>query len=129
MHPPLLRALGLKRKLRLGAWIFPILRVLYAARRIRGTRLDPVGYTSVRRVERRLIDEYRAWIDRALEYLELTTVDAVAAVADLPDQVRGYEQIKLRGVETARARAQALIEDLRNTAEARSSMVLHTEAK
>ena len=57
LHPPVLRALGLRRKLRLGRWIFPVLRLLYAARRVRGTRLDPFGRAAIRRTERQLIDE------------------------------------------------------------------------
>ena len=43
LHPPLLRALGLERKLKLGAWFVPVFRRLYAMRRLRGTRLDPFG--------------------------------------------------------------------------------------
>ena len=30
LHPPLLRALGLKRKLKLGRWFVPAFRLLYA---------------------------------------------------------------------------------------------------
>ena len=37
LHPPLLRALGLKRKLKLGRWFVPAFRLLYRMRRLRGT--------------------------------------------------------------------------------------------
>ena len=60
LHPPLLRALGLKRKLKLGRWFVPAFRLLYRMRRLRGTRLDPFGPAKVRRVERELITEYEA---------------------------------------------------------------------
>ncbi len=58
LHPPLLRSLGLKRKLELGSWFKPSFRALRRMRRLRGTPLDPFGRAEVRRVERELIAEY-----------------------------------------------------------------------
>ena len=52
LHPPVLRALGLKRKLRLGSSARPLLASLRAGRRLRGTALDPFGRTAIRRLER-----------------------------------------------------------------------------
>ena len=112
LHPPALRALGLKRKLRLGPWIYPVFGVLRALRGLRGTPLDPFGHAQVRKVERRLITEYDALVAQALEQLRPQTADAVRAVAELPDIVRGYEDIKLRSVERFRERAAELLEDL-----------------
>ena len=59
LHPPLLRALGLERKLRLGPWFRHALRALRALRRLRGTPYDPFGYAAIRREERRLVPWYR----------------------------------------------------------------------
>lgn len=108
LHPPLLRAMGLNRKLKLGPWFTPALRGLRAMRRVRGTRLDPFGRPEVRRVERALPDEYRALVARALERLTPATHATVAQLADLPDLVRGYEDVKLRNVERFRAEAARL---------------------
>jgi indolepyruvate ferredoxin oxidoreductase len=105
LHPPLLRALGLRRKLRIGAWAFPLLRLLAAMRRLRGRRLDPFGFARVRRVERELPEEYRALVTRALERLDAETAPLVTEIAELPDLVRGYEEIKLANVERFRERA------------------------
>jgi indolepyruvate ferredoxin oxidoreductase len=106
LHPPALRARGLERKLRLpGEWAYPALRALYAARRLRGTRLDPFGRAEVRRVERALIGEYRALVDRALTRLSAETAPQVAALAELADGIRGYEHIKLRNVAEFREHA------------------------
>ena len=62
LHPPVLRALGMKRKISLGPWFRPAFRVLHALRRLRGTRLDPFGRAEVRRVERELIEDYRGMV-------------------------------------------------------------------
>lgn len=105
LQPPLLRALGLRRKLAFGPWIRPAFAVLHRLRRLRGTPLDPFGHTRVRRTERALPGEYRALVGDALAALRPETLAQVVALAELPDVVRGYEEIKLRGVATFRERA------------------------
>src|SRR5262249_14688777 len=65
LHPPLLRAMGLKRKLPLGPWFTPAMQALREMKRLRGTPLDPFGRAHVRRVERALIEEYREMIETA----------------------------------------------------------------
>jgi len=108
LHPPLLRALGLKRKLKLGGWFVPAFRVMRAMRHLRGTWLDPVGQTRVRRDERRLIGEYQELVEEALARLSPATRATVLELCELPDVVRGYEEIKLRNVTLFRKRGQAL---------------------
>jgi indolepyruvate ferredoxin oxidoreductase len=105
LHPPLLRAMGMKRKLRLGRSAAPLFHGLRAARRLRGTPLDPFGHAGVRRTERALVGEYRALVARAVERLDADSVGLVAEIAELPDLVRGYEQIKLDNIERMRRRA------------------------
>jgi indolepyruvate ferredoxin oxidoreductase len=104
LHPPALRSLGMQRKIELGEWFGSGFRALAAMRRLRGTRLDPFGYTRVRRVERELIGEYRALIDHIVERLNADNHAVAVELARLPDLIRGYEEIKLRGVERYRAR-------------------------
>jgi indolepyruvate ferredoxin oxidoreductase len=99
LHPPLLRALGLKRKLKLGPWFTPAFRLLRRLKFLRATRLDPFGYAHVRQVERRLIVEYRLAVEAALEHLTPESYDAVLELCELPDMIRGYEQVKLEAVE------------------------------
>jgi indolepyruvate ferredoxin oxidoreductase len=112
LHPPLLRALGLRHKIRLGKSATAAFRVLRASRRLRGTALDPFGHTAVRRLERRLPDEYDRSVARALEHLSPDTVDRVTAIAALPDLVRGYESIKEANVVRYRARMEELLTEL-----------------
>jgi indolepyruvate ferredoxin oxidoreductase len=109
LHPPLLRALGLKKKLRLGEWFTPAFRTLRALRGLRGTALDVFGYAEIRRVERALIGEYQALVERALGRLAPDTHDTAVALASLPDEIRGYEEIKMEGVRRFRTRAEELL--------------------
>jgi indolepyruvate ferredoxin oxidoreductase len=103
LHPPVLRALGMKRKIALGAWFRPVLRVLAKLKFLRGTALDPFGYARVRQVERALIGEYRSIIERRIEKLTPENYEATVALAELADGIRGYEEVKLRNVERFRS--------------------------
>ena len=103
LHPPMLRARGLRRKIRLGPWSRPAMEVLRSARRVRGTRLDPFGRTPLRRTERELPAEYAAAVRSLLPLLDRASLDAATSVARLPDKVRGYESIKERSVAAYRA--------------------------
>jgi indolepyruvate ferredoxin oxidoreductase len=108
LHPPLLRALGLTRKLKLGTWFDAAFRALAGLKGLRGTALDPFGRAAVRRVERALPGEYRALVERTLAGLSRDTYEQAVRAARLPDVIRGYEDIKLRNVETFRAEARSL---------------------
>jgi indolepyruvate ferredoxin oxidoreductase len=113
LHPPVLRALGLHRKLRLGPWFRPVFRLLRAMKVLRGTPLDPFGRTRVRRLERELITEYRAAIEDLLANLTEHTLPDCARIAALPDQVRGYEQIKITSAARYRTELQTALAGLR----------------
>ncbi|GAA0997786.1 indolepyruvate ferredoxin oxidoreductase family protein [Acrocarpospora macrocephala] len=112
LHPPVLRAMGLDRKISLGPWARPALVLLRAARRLRGTRLDLFGLARVRRVERELVAEYRAVLGELRRTLDPDGHDLAVRIAELPDMIRGYEQIKLDNVERYRRRLAELREEL-----------------
>jgi indolepyruvate ferredoxin oxidoreductase len=112
LHPPVLRTLGLRRKIKLGSWFTPAFRMLAAMKGLRGTALDPFGRARVRQVERELIGEYRGMIETALARLGPDTHDTAVALAALPDEVRGYEEVKLDSVRRFRERARQLISQL-----------------
>ncbi len=109
LHPPLLRALGLRRKLELGPWFTPALRFLHRLRRLRGTAWDPFGRAPVRREERALPGWYQDLVTRALAGLTAETYETAVELARVPDAIRGYEDIKQRSVVAARARAALLL--------------------
>jgi indolepyruvate ferredoxin oxidoreductase len=104
LHPPVLRAAGMDRKISLGSWFRPAFSMLYAMRGLRGTRMDPFGRGDVRATERALIEEYVAAVDAALGVLTPATVDRVVELAELADVVRGYEHVKMANVARFRDR-------------------------
>src|SRR5690606_20313 len=67
LHPPVFRAMGLQRKIKIdGRLAAPMFRALRAARKLRGTPLDVFGKAQVRVVERALIGEYQSAVRAAL---------------------------------------------------------------
>ena len=98
LHPPALRARGLRHKIRLGSWSRPAMRALRASRRLRGSALDPFGRTGLRRTERELPGEYADAIRSVLPVLGPDNLDDATELARLPDRVRGYEQVKEKSV-------------------------------
>jgi indolepyruvate ferredoxin oxidoreductase len=113
LHPPILRMLGVKRKIALKRTAGPAFRLLYALRSLRGTPLDPFGYARIRRIERELPQEYRTTVLEALKNAgDAASRELVLELAELPDLIRGYEEIKLRNLAAYRARRSELISGL-----------------
>ncbi|MTD55580.1 indolepyruvate ferredoxin oxidoreductase family protein [Amycolatopsis pithecellobii] len=98
LHPPILRALGRKKKVRFGPPSHRVLRSLAALKGLRGTRLDLFGYAHVRRLERALVAHYREVVTSLAESLTPENYERAVRVASLPDLVRGYEGVKLANV-------------------------------
>jgi indolepyruvate ferredoxin oxidoreductase len=103
LHPPMLRAIGIDRKLELRRSAAPALRALRAAKGVRGTLADPFRWAEVRRVERAMVPEYVDAVRRLQRRLRSDNLDDAVEIAWLPDQVRGYEDLKLRRAAAYRA--------------------------
>lgn len=111
LHPPALRAVGLKRKLSVGPAFRPGLAVLAKGKRLRGTPLDPFALAKVRKVERSLVAEYLRVVDELCAGLTSARYDLAVEIARLPDMVRGYEEIKLANVEAYRSALAELMDE------------------
>ncbi|WP_369211986.1 indolepyruvate ferredoxin oxidoreductase family protein [Streptomyces flavofungini] len=118
LQPPVLRALGMQRKIRLGGWFRPGFTALYGMRRLRGTALDPFGRAEVRKVERALLADYAGRVTRLLSALTPANHATAVQIASLPDMVRGFEEVKLRNVEAYRARLRELTERFEQASDA-----------
>jgi indolepyruvate ferredoxin oxidoreductase len=108
LHPPVLRALGVGRKMSFGPWSEPLFRRLAAAKGLRRRRWDPFGWPKVRREERKLAAEYRKAIRELLPRLSAQNLPAAVEIAELPDLVRGYEDLKLERIAAFRSRLRDL---------------------
>ena len=100
---------GRPKKMEFGAWIFPVLKMLGLMKRLRGTGLDPFGYTAERRMERTLIVEYRAMVLRLAESVTQTTLAQASEIAGAAHLVAGYGPVKEEGVKAYRERVAALL--------------------
>jgi indolepyruvate ferredoxin oxidoreductase len=113
LHPPLLRTLGLKRKIRVGRWILPLFRLLVAVRWLRGRRLDVFGWPHLRRVERKLPNEYKELLRTAVAQPGAPSrPDILRDLCESPETIRGYEHIKLDAIDRWRADTAELVSAL-----------------
>ena len=120
LAPPLLARrdpeTGELRKREYGGWMLGAFRVLARMRRLRGTRLDLFGRTAERRMERRLIEEYRETVGEVLDRLAPANHEAAVALASVPEGIKGFGHVKERNVEAARRRAARLEAEFRAAA-------------
>jgi len=116
LAPPLLakkNARGELQKQRFGPWMLTAFRVLGRMKFLRGTALDPFGRTEERRVERELVDEYRASIEEVLRGLGPANLGLAVEIARIPDGIRGYGHVKARHLTAVRPKWDALMADWR----------------
>jgi indolepyruvate ferredoxin oxidoreductase len=109
LHPPTLKTFGLHHKIALGRSAFVVFRVLRFSRRLRGTGLDLFGYTAMRRLERKLVGDYRDTVLAAAASLTADNLRSAVLLAELPDIIRGYDEVKLKNVERFRARRDEIL--------------------
>jgi indolepyruvate ferredoxin oxidoreductase len=106
LAPPLLArtdpATGRPRKMTFGRWIFTAFRLLRRMKLLRGTALDPFGYSAERRTERRLISDYEQTIERVLADLSPYTYDLAVEIARIPERIRGFGPIKTDSLREAK---------------------------
>ncbi len=114
LHPPIFKAFGIKKKMKFGKWFDNAYRLLVRMKGLRGTAFDIFGYDHVRKIERALIPQYRQLIFDALNDMTPESYNTVVKLAELPDIIRGYDEIKLDNVETFWTEVKALgYQDLR----------------
>lgn len=113
LAPPMLpgrdRASGRPRKREFGQWMVPAFRVLKSFKGLRGTPLDPFGYSEERRMERGLIREYRSLIETVTDKLDQRNIQAAIDLARAPADIRGFGPVKHAALKEYRAHETALL--------------------
>ncbi len=103
--PPLLSfgkdARGRPRKLRLGPWVRPGLKVLTRLKVLRGTPFDPFGYTAERKREREQAGWYEQLLQTCGTELDPETENSWRQILEVPMALRGYGPIKMAAIEKA----------------------------
>ena len=90
---------GRPKKLTFGPWIFKLFKILRKLKKIRGTWLDPFGYSTERKMERELIDQYGQDIETILQIYNDVPYDLLVEFAELPTQVKGFGPVKLASID------------------------------
>jgi indolepyruvate ferredoxin oxidoreductase len=122
LAPPLLarrdRTTGLPRKMSFGPWLLPAFRLLAQLKFLRGTALDPFGYSPERRLERKLIDDYEGMLADITGALTPDNHAVAVALASIPEKIRGFGHVKQRHLTAAKAEEVTLLDQFRSGAPA-----------
>ena len=117
LAPPMLAkadpATGEPKKMSFGPWVLRLFGALKKFRFLRGTPLDPFGYSAERRTERQLIASYRALIETVLSELSPGNHATAVALASIPEKIRGFGPVKQRHLAAAKAEEVALLEQFK----------------
>ncbi|GAP36235.1 indolepyruvate ferredoxin oxidoreductase family protein [Piscinibacter sakaiensis] len=116
LAPPILgrtNAQGQPVKQTFGPWMRCAFAVLAKLKGLRGGPLDPFGRTEERRMERALIDEYRATLEELLRDLDRARLPLAVEIARLPEGIRGYGHVKARHLAAVRPKWDALLQQWR----------------
>ncbi|MEY2631882.1 MAG: hypothetical protein RIR00_536, partial [Pseudomonadota bacterium] len=103
--PPLLSP---ERKRRFGPWVMPLLRGLAALRRWRGSVLDPFRFGADRKLDRQLLADFNADLERILPRLTPATLPGAVELLALYQEIRGYGPVKAANAARVSARQAAL---------------------
>ncbi len=107
-------ATGELRKGTYGPWMLSAMRFLARFKGLRGTPFDLFGYSSERRTERRLIDEYRRVVEEVLGSLDPDRFDLAVEIASIPAKIRGFGHVKMKNLEEARRHEAELLAQWRS---------------
>ncbi len=117
LAPPLLARKGpdgRPKKIAFGPWVTRAFGLLARLRFLRGTALDPFGYTEERKLERGLIRQYETDMAEVVAKVTPQSMDAAVALAELPLSIRGFGPVKAASVARAEKRREELLGAIRN---------------
>ncbi|MCH7711278.1 MAG: 2-oxoacid:acceptor oxidoreductase family protein, partial [Proteobacteria bacterium] len=113
LAPPLIarrdKITGHLKKRAFGPWMMRLYGPLAKLKFLRGTVFDPFGWSGERRMERRLIGEYRQTVRELLATLGPDNHLAAVEIAGLPEKIRGFGHVKRKNADLIEARQAAMM--------------------
>ncbi|MWD30000.1 indolepyruvate ferredoxin oxidoreductase family protein [Aquicoccus sp. SCR17] len=100
---------GRPGKRQFGEWMETGFGVLARMKFLRGTALDPFGYSAERKMERSLISQYERDMGEVLKGVNDDTRDAAVALAELPLEIRGFGPVKFANEQKAAKKREELL--------------------
>lgn len=94
-----------------GKLALALFKILAPLKGLRGTPFDVLGYTAERRMERRLIEDYRALIRDVVDRLSQDNLAAGVELARAASDIGGYGPVKEASVKAYETRLQSLLTD------------------
>ncbi len=122
LAPPLLSArdpkTGRLLKKEYGSWIFYAFKFLASLKGLRGSMFDVFGYMEERRIEKKLIGEYREMVSDILTQLTDKNYEQAVEILQLTLQIRGYGHVKMKNLDAVREQQTAMLESYKSGREA-----------
>jgi indolepyruvate ferredoxin oxidoreductase len=100
---------GHLRKTVYGPWMFGAFKFLAKFKGLRGGALDIFGYSAERRMERQLITDYEKLIGQIVAGLTEGNYDKAIALAQIPEQIRGFGHVKEKYLVEAKKKESELL--------------------
>ncbi len=101
---------GRPRKRSFGPWMMKGFKTLARYKHLRGTKLDVFGYSSERKMERSLIEDYKQTITGLLTKLDENNRHFASAIARIPDDIRGFGPVKEEALKKAKTKQKNLLQ-------------------
>ena len=105
LAPPIIHrgldADGRPKKSTFGSWMGITFGILRHFKILRGTPFDLMGMSAERKMERRLVSEYRQDMTDIIAKLTADNLATAIEIAKVPDEIRGYGPVKQESVEKA----------------------------
>lgn len=100
----------LPQKSQFGPWMLSVMTILSKFSFLRGTKFDPFGYSSDRKLDRDLISRYEDLLNFLIEKTNRENFTIAVELASLPDGIRGFGLIRHRFASRVKEQQELLME-------------------
>ncbi|MFK7897699.1 MAG: indolepyruvate ferredoxin oxidoreductase family protein [Myxococcota bacterium] len=107
---------GRVKKLNIHRRIFGLMKLLRFGKVLRHTPLDFFNRPAHRKMEWKLLADYEQNIQEISRALSTENLDLAVQLAEIPEQIRGFDTVKEEYVETAKEKEAELLADFRRLA-------------